>query len=236
MRPRFTVVEPLRPPVIRTALFPIRVAVWPCTGAGIAVAVAAQVVAPFHNSAVPSDELPFEPPATNTWPLVTMLVGNSVAVWADRTDVIVPAEGHVAAVPDAGIVNTSVVPRVVAPLLPPVINTLPFASVVAVCPSRVTGRAVVVDQVNAVPSNSWALVKLVVPLELPPAISTLLLNEVLLLVSKVAEWALRADAMFVATAVHAPMPDAGLYVAAVCSTLQWRSSPRRSRSVHSTDA
>jgi hypothetical protein len=208
MRPTFTVVDPLSPPAIRTALFDINVAVWPCTSAGIAVAVVVQVVVPFHSSAEPSEFVPLKPPATNTWPLARIPVGNRVAVCADRTDCIVPAEGHVAAVPDAGIVNLNVVPKVDEPLLPPVTRTLPFAKLVAVCPSRVDGSAVVVD--HAVPSNNCTLVRLVVPPELPPAISTLLLNDALLLESSVAECPRRAEAILVATADQLPEPDAGL--------------------------
>ena len=124
--------------------------------------------------------------------------------------VIVPAETQVAAVPEAGIVKTSAVPSIVVTFFPPVIRTLPFASIVAVCPSRAVASAVVVDQVSAVASKSCTVVRLVVPPELPPAISTLLLKLLLLLVSKVAVCDRRADDMAVDTAVQVPVPVAGL--------------------------
>jgi len=159
---------------------------------------------------VASAAVPFDPPATSTDPGFKIADPSSVAVCSDRAAVIVPPEGQVALVPEPGIVNTSVVASVVVPLFPPVRSTLPFASVVAVWPSRALGRAVVVDQVSADVSNSWTLVRLVVPPELPPAIRTLLLKFVLLLVSSTAVCERRAEAMLLVTAVQVPVPDEGL--------------------------
>jgi hypothetical protein len=123
----------------------------------------------------------------------------------------VPPDGQVAAVPDAGIVNTNVEDNGVPPLVrPPVISTFPLASRVAVCPSRAAGSTVVVDHADVDVLKSCTLVVLVVPLVLPPAIRTMLLKLVLLLVSRVAVWDRRATAMLVATAVHEPDPLLGL--------------------------
>jgi hypothetical protein len=142
--------------------------------------------------------------------LSSTLVESSVAVCAQRSELIVPPEGQVAAVPEAGIVKTCVEPRNDVPLLPPVMSTLPFASLVAVCPSREDERAVVVDQVSALVSKSWTVAKLVVPPEFPPTINTLLLKLLLLLVSKVAVWDRRAEDILNDWRVQAPEPVVGL--------------------------
>jgi hypothetical protein len=169
-------------------------------------------VVPFQSSALAMGFVPFDdPPATTTWPLPSTVVDSNVALWKSRPEVIVPPEGQVAAVPEAGIVNTSVDDSGVPPLVrPPVIRTLPFASRVAVIPSRAAGSTVVVDHADVDVLNNCALVVLVVPPVLPPAIRTMLLKFVLLLVSSVAVWDRRATAMLVETAVHEPDPLLGL--------------------------
>ncbi|MEO5766748.1 MAG: hypothetical protein ABIS92_00220 [Polyangia bacterium] len=68
------------------------------------------------------------------------------------------------------------------------------------------------DQVEAAMSNIWAVVSVAVPVavELPPTIRTLLLNDVLLLVSSEAVWERRAADIVAVTALQVPDPDAGL--------------------------
>ena len=132
------VVEPLTPPAIRMASLPSSVAVWPCCAERRTV-VAVQVV-PFHSSAEPKVALPLEPPATSTCPFETIADGISVAEWAWRAAVIVPAEVQLP-VPDEGLKRT-VVASVVVPLLPPVTSRFPLASTVTVCPSRALGSDV----------------------------------------------------------------------------------------------
>jgi hypothetical protein len=121
------------------AWFPSSVAVWPCC-ADKSADVAVQVVVPFHSSAELSVALPLEPPATSTCPFDTIADGSSVAEWAWRAAVIVPAEVQLP-VPDEGLKRT-VVASVVVPLLPPVTSRFPLASTVTVCPSRVLGSDV----------------------------------------------------------------------------------------------
>jgi hypothetical protein len=201
-----TAFVPPLPPATSTRPFASKVAVCPCTAAASAVVSAHDV--PFHSSALETVTVPFvDPPATTTEPVVASAVPSSVAVCATRAACMFPPEGQVAAVPVAGIVNTAVV-AIGAPLLvrPPVISTLPFASRVAVCPSRAAGSTVVFVHVEFDVLNSCTVLTLVAPLEFPPAISTMLLKLPLLLVSSVAVWNRRADAMFVATAVHVPFP------------------------------
>src|SRR5438445_10101517 len=94
MRAALWVVDPFTPPAMRTALLLNRVEVWPCTAAAIA-AVAVHVLVPLNSSAVLCELVPFEPPATRTCPLATMLDGRNVDVWACRADVIVPADDQV---------------------------------------------------------------------------------------------------------------------------------------------
>ena len=56
--------------------------------------------------------------------------------------------------PDPDLVLSGIAAGQFEPFFPPVIRTLPLASLVAVCPSRAGERAVVVDQVSAVVSKS----------------------------------------------------------------------------------
>jgi hypothetical protein len=176
------VVVPLTPPAIRIAPFPRAVAVCPCTGPGIAV-VAVQVLVPLNSSAEASVVAPFEPPATSTCPLAARPAGSSVAVCPCRGDVIVPAVVQLPG-PEDGLKMTAVA-RVVVPFLPPVNRMLPFASTVAVCPSRGLGIEASVLNADWTGSNRYTADIVAVPL-LPPTSSTLLLSCALLVASKVA--------------------------------------------------
>lgn len=158
-----------------------------------------------------------EPPATSTWPFATTLAGKSVAEWAWRGDVRVPAGDQVPE-PEAAL-KCSVVPSVVEPLLPPTMSTLPFAKAVAVCPSRVLDSAVIVVH-DDVPSKRCTVATLVVPPEFPPTTKTLLFSVALPgTTSRVAVCALRGDDML-PTAVQLPEPEPGLYLAAVFKTVE----------------
>jgi hypothetical protein len=108
--------------------------------------------------------------------------------------------------PEAGL-NNRVVFRVVDPLLPPVSSTLPFASAVAVCPSRELERAVRLLQFE-VPSNNCTLVTEALP-ELPPTTRTLLFSVPFdEMESSVALWNLTAWGMF-CVVLQAPFPELG---------------------------
>lgn len=126
------------------------VAVWARMADGNAVA-AVQVVLPFQSSVVLSELVPLvEPPATKTWPFASTLLASSVAVCSRRAEVIVPA---LAQLPDPeAALKSWVVFKVAEPLSPPVMSTLPFASAVAVCPSRLLESAT--PAVHVVPSKS----------------------------------------------------------------------------------
>ena len=120
-----------------------------------------------------------------------------------------PPDGHVADVPVAGIVKTAVVLIGEPPFVcPPVIKTFPFAKRVAVCESRAVASAVVFDHAEVDVLNNCTLVVLVVvvALVLPPTTKTMLLKLELfwlLVVSRVAVWKRRAEAM-VPVAAHEP--------------------------------
>jgi hypothetical protein len=196
-----TVVDPLTPPATSTTPFESSVAVWPCTGAGIAV-VAANVE-PFQSSAVPSDALPFDPPATSTCP-----VPRGVAVWSWRAVVRFPEAVHVPW-PDDGL-KTTVVFRVVVPVLPPVTSTLPFDSTVAVCPSLAAGSCVTRFAADQVVPLSTCTTAVVDDPELPPTTMTVLLSAAFPGTdSSVAVWFVAALAIW-PVAVQLPVPLVGL--------------------------
>ncbi|MEO5766747.1 MAG: hypothetical protein ABIS92_00215 [Polyangia bacterium] len=87
---------------------------------------------PSQVSEVPWAAVPFEPPATTTWPAFDTAGGSKVAVCAHRKVFMVPAVGNVAVLPDAGMVKITEVPRAVVTFFPPASSTFPLASVVAV--------------------------------------------------------------------------------------------------------
>jgi len=153
-------------------LFDSNVAVWVWRAVGSAL-VAVQVVEPFHSSAVASDAVPFDPPATSTWPFFTMVDGSNVAVCACRAVVMLPADAQLPE-PLAAL-NSDVVFKTVVPFKPPVTSTLPFASAVAVCASRALDSAVRLLQAD-VPSKSCTFATVAPPPESPPTTRTLLFS------------------------------------------------------------
>ena len=125
----------------------------------------------------------------------------------ERAAVIVPADDQDPG-PSAGL-NTIAVASVVVPFLPPVTSSLPFASTVAVCPSRGLGRAPWVLNADCAGSKRNTDESVAVP-PLPPTSSTLLLSCALLVTSSVAVWFFNRRRDGPVVAVQAPAPEAGL--------------------------
>src|SRR6185312_5020778 len=190
----------------RTRLFGSSVAVCPWTGDGSAV-VEVQVAFPSHSSAVPSVLVPFDPPATSSWPAVVP-AGSSVAVWPTRTVVIVPADDQVPTL-ELGL-KSCVVASTVLPFFPPVMRMFPFASVVAVCPSRGLDSEFIVLNEDDVGSNKNTDDSVPLP-PLPPTRSTLFESWLLLVTSNDAVWFFSpGGGIWPLVAVQVPVPEAGL--------------------------
>jgi hypothetical protein len=135
-RALFRTVDPFRPPATRIMLLPRGVAVWPCDGGDGIDGVAVQVLVPLKSSADVRVPLPLLPPATSTVPFATIDWGNTVALWPNLADVIVPADDQLPLLKPGS--KISAVASVVEPFLPPVTRIFPFVfgRTLAVCCSR----------------------------------------------------------------------------------------------------
>ncbi len=174
----------------------------PCTAAGIA-AVVAQALVPLNSSADASDAVPFEPPATSTWPLVS-----NVALCPWRPAVMLAAVDQLPG-PVVGSKIAALL-SVADPFLPPATRSLPLARTVAVWPSRAAGMLASVENADCAGSNRNTDAMVLVPL-LPPASRTLLESCWLLVTSSVAVCPRNpAGGIGPVVAVHDPEPDAGL--------------------------
>jgi hypothetical protein len=152
--------------------------------------------------------VPFDPPATRTWPPVKTPVGKSVAVWPQRGDVMLPVVDQLPG-PKPGSKITALA-SVVVPFLPPANRILPPGNVSAVCPSRGLGIDANVLNADCAGSNKKAEEMVDVPL-LPPASKTLLLSwEFVVWISVAVPERQPGGGIAPVVAVHVPVPEAGL--------------------------